>query len=57
MAVSDGDACTIGIFLLRSEFTHNHVVANFLSSVMRDIFKLNDLEIGCALKVLVLGEL
>ena len=57
MAVSDGDACTIGIFLLRSEFTHNHVVANFLSSVMRDIFRLNDLEIGCALKVLVLGEL
>ena len=46
---SYGDVCTIEIFLLRSYFTHNCVVANFLSSVTRDIFKSNDAESVCAL--------
>ena len=33
-----GDACTIGIFLLRSDLTHNHGVANFLPYVARGMF-------------------
>ena len=41
-AASDGDMCTIGILLLRSDFIHNHGVEIFLSSVSRDIFKSND---------------
>ena len=38
---SYGDACTIGIFLLRSDLTHNHGVENFLLSFARYIFKAN----------------
>ena len=56
-AASDGDACMIGIFLLRSDFTHNHGVAIFLSSVTRYIFKYNDAESVFALNALVLGSL
>ena len=56
-AARDGDACTVGIFLLRSDFTRNHGVANLLSSVTRDIFRLNDVESVCALNLLVLGAL
>ena len=52
-----GDACTIGILLLRSDLTHNHGVVNFLPSVARDIFKDNDAESVCALNALFLGEL
>ena len=52
-----GDACMIGIFLLRSDFTYNHGVENFLSSVTRYIFKSNDVEIVCALKALVIRAL
>ena len=51
------DACTIGIFLLRSDLTHNHGVANFLPSVARDIFKANDTESVGALNMLFLGSL
>ena len=56
-ATSNGDACTIGIFLLRSDLTHNHGVANFLPSVARDIFKANDTESVGALNMLFLGSL
>ena len=41
-AASYGDVCTIGNFLLMSDLTHNHGVANFLSSLARDVFKEND---------------
>ena len=44
-----GDACITRIFLLRSDFTHNHGVANYLSSVTSDIFKSNDAENICVL--------
>ena len=54
-AARDGDACTIGIFLLRSDFTYNHGAANLFSSILRDIFKSNDAESVYALHVLVLG--
>ena len=54
---SYGDACTIGIFLLRSDLTYNHGVANFLPSIARDIFKENGAESVCDLKVLFLGAL
>ena len=56
-AARNGDACTIGIFLLRSDFTNNHGVENFLSSVTRDIFKSNNVESVCDLNALVLGAL
>ena len=56
-ATSDGDACTIGILLLRSDLTHNNGVANLFSSVLRDIFKSNDAEGVRALYMLVLGDL
>ena len=54
-ATSDNDACTIGIFLLRSDLTHNHGVENFFSSVLRDIFKSNDAEGVCALHAFIIG--
>ena len=56
-AANNSDVCTIGILLLRSEFTHNHGVANSLSSITRYIFKSNDAESVCALNALVLGAL
>ena len=52
-----GDVCTIGIFLLMSDLTHNHGVANFLPSIARDIFKANDAESFCALNALFFGAL
>ena len=52
-----GDACTIGILLLRSDLTHNHGVENLLPSVARDIFKANHAESVCALNTLFLGAL
>ena len=54
-ATSNDDVCTIGIFLLRSDLTHNHGVENIFSSVLRDIFKSNDVKGVCALYTLVLG--
>ena len=56
-ATSNDDACMIGIFLLRSDLTHNHGVVNLFSSVLRDIFKSNDAEGVLALHALVLGAL
>ena len=56
-ASSDSDACTTGIFIFRSDFTNNHGVESFLSSVTKDIFKSNDAEIVCDLNALVLGSL
>ena len=50
-----GDACTIGIFLLRSDLTQNHGVENLLPSVAKDIFKANDAESVFALNMLFLG--
>ena len=56
-AASDGDVCRIGILLLRSDFTHNHVVGNLFSYVSRDILKSNDAEHVCALHALIIGAL
>ena len=53
-ATSDGDACTIRVFLLGLDLKHNHWVEIFLSSVTRDIFKSNYAEIVCAINVVVL---
>ena len=57
VATSNSDACTIGIFLLRSDLTHNHGVENFFSSVSGDIFKYNDTEGVRSLHALVPGSL
>ena len=54
-ATSDGDACPIEIFFLRSDLTHNYGVVNFSSSILKDIFKYNDAEGVCAFHSLVLG--
>ena len=54
---SYGDACTIGILLLRSDLTHNHGVSKFLPSVARDIFKANDVERIYALNALFIWAL
>ena len=54
-AASYGDACTIGIFLLRSDLTQNHGVENLLPSVAKDILKANDVESVFALNMLFLG--
>ena len=52
---SDGDACSIGILLMRFDLADNHGVANLFSSVLRDIFKLDEAEVVCAFHALVLG--
>ena len=52
---SYGDACTIGILFLRSDFTHNHGVENLFSYVSMNIFISNDAESVCSLHTLVLG--
>ena len=56
LATSDGDACPIGILILRFDLTYNHGVANFFSSVLRNIFKSNDAEGVRAFHSLVLGD-
>ena len=56
-AASYGNACTIGLFLLRSDLTHNHGVENFLPSVAMDMFKANDAESVCAINALCLGSI
>ena len=56
-ATRDGDACTIGILLLRLDLTQNHGAANFFSSFLRYILKYNDAEVVRALHALVLGAL
>ena len=56
-ATRDGDACPIGVFLLRSDLTHNHGVEIFFSSILKDIFKSNDAEGVRSPHALVLGAL
>ena len=56
LATSDGDVCSIGIFLMRFNLSDNHGVKNLFSSVLRDIFKLDDAEGVCAFHTLVLGD-
>ena len=56
-ASGNGDVYTISIFLLRSDFTHNHGVENLILSVTKDIFKSNYEESVCALNAFVLGAL
>ena len=56
-AASVSDACTIGIFLLRSHFTPYHGLENFFSSVLRDIFIYNYVETFRLFHALVLGYL
>ena len=56
LATSDGDACSIGILLMRFDLADNHGVANFFSSVLRDIFKLYDAKGFCAFHALILGD-
>ena len=48
-ATINSNACMIGIFLLRSDLTHNHGLENLFSSVFRDILNSNDAEGVCAL--------
>ena len=56
LATRYGDACPIGILLLRFDLAYNHGVTNFFSSVLRDIFKTNDTEGVRALHLLVIGD-
>ena len=44
MIASDGDAGTIRIIFIRSNFTHYHGVADFLSFVSRDVMIVNEKE-------------
>ena len=55
LTTSNGDACSIGILLMGFDLVDNHGVANFFSSVLRDIFKLDEAEGVCAFQALVLG--
>ena len=57
MATSDGDTFPIGILLIMFDLADNHRVTNLFSSVLRDIFKLDDEESVCAFHLLVLGAL
>ena len=57
VAARYGDTCTIGVFLLSSDLTHNHGVEHFLPSIARNIFKSNYVESVCALNALFLGAL
>ena len=57
VATSNGDMCKLGIFLLRSDLTHNHGVEILFSSVLRGIFESNDAESFHALHTLVPGAL
>ena len=56
LATSNVDACPIGIPLMRFNLADNHGVTNFFSSVLRDIFKLDDAEVVLAFNLLVLGD-
>ena len=56
LTTRDGDACSIGIPLMRFDLADNHGVENFFSSVLRDIFKLDDAEGVYAFHALVLGD-
>ena len=55
LAISNVDACSIGMLLMRFNFSDNHGVKILFSSVLRDIFKLDNTEGVCALQVLILG--
>ena len=56
LATRNGDACPIGILLMRFDLTDNHGVKNLFSSVLRDIFKTDNAEGDCAFNLLVLGD-
>ena len=56
-ATIEGDACTIGIFLLKLDLTHKHLVENFFYFISRDVFKYNDAEGVRSLHASVLGTL
>ena len=47
MTTYDGDARAIWIFLVRFDLSDNHGVANFVSSVLGDIYKLDEAEGVC----------
>ena len=47
-------ACTIGIVLVRSDFTHHTSVTYLIPTVARNIFKIYDSKGVCALNTLLL---
>ena len=55
LATVDGDACLIGISLMRFNLADNHLVTNLFYSVLRYIFKLDDAERVCDFHSLVIG--
>ena len=55
LTTCDSDACFIGVFFMRFDLADNHGVANFFSSVLEDIFKLDEAGGVCAFHVLALG--
>ena len=52
----DVDTCPIGILLMRFDLSDNHGVTDLFSSVLRDVFKIDDAEGVCAYHALVLGD-
>ena len=55
-ATSNGDACPIRILLMSFNFADNHGVKKSFSSVLRDIFKLDDVGGVCAFHSFILGD-
>ena len=41
---------------MRFDLADNHGVANFVSSILRDVFKLDEAECVCAFHALLLGD-
>ena len=57
MATRQGDPCTVGIGLLRADFTNNHGVADVLASVLRYVLISDRSESVGAFYTLVAGSL
>ena len=57
MAARQGDLRTVGVGLLRADFTNNHCVADVLASVLRNVFISDGSESVGALHALVAGSL
>ena len=45
MTASDGDAGAVWVFLVRFDLADNHGVANFMPTVLRNVRKLEELEV------------
>ena len=55
-ATSNGDAYPIGILLISFKLAENHGDKNLFSSVLGNIFKLDDAEVVCAFHLLVIED-